>query len=133
MFWNVKYMDEFSISIYRRVWDAQVTHRYLEYPFPAWFFGFLAGWQELADHKNMMIGELQAEAWPPNGQTIPNTSLAEQNKSMNAQRLKGVFRYGEATGMRQINLWGAEYWYYRLKVLHDPSLWNVAKQEFGKQ
>jgi hypothetical protein len=125
--------DEFSISIYRRVWDAGVTHRYLEYPFPAWFYGFLAGWQELADHKNMMIGELQAEAWPPHGQLITNTSLTEQNKSMNAQRLKDVFQYGKATGMKQINLWGAEYWYYRLEVLHDPSLWNVAKQEFGQQ
>lgn len=122
--------DGFSISIYRRVWDANVTHRYLEYPFPAWFYAFLAGWQELADHKNMMIGELQAEAWPPHGQTITETPLSEQNKSINAQRLKDVFQYGKATGMKQINLWGAEYWYYRKQVLHDPSLWNVAKQEF---
>ena len=125
--------DEFSISIYRRVWDANVTHRYLEYPFPAWFYAFLGGWQELADHRNMMVGELQAEAWPPHGQTIPETSLAEQNKSINAQRLRDIFQYGKATGMRQVNLWGAEYWYYRLTVLHDPSLWNVAKQEFGQQ
>ncbi|HTB49030.1 MAG TPA: beta-galactosidase [Verrucomicrobiae bacterium] len=123
--------DEFSISIYRRVWDAGVTHRYLEYPFPAWYYAFLAGWQKLADHKDMMIGELQAEAWPPNGQTIPETSLAEQNKSMNAQRLQATFNFGKATGMKSIDLWGAEYWYYRAQVLHDPSLWNVAKQEFS--
>jgi hypothetical protein len=123
--------NEFSISIYRRVWDASVTHRYLEYPFPAWFYAFLAGWQELADHRNMMVGELQAEAWAPNSKTIPEISLAEQNKSMNAQRLQGVFQYGKATGMRSIDLWGAEYWYYRLEILHDPSLWNVAKEEFG--
>jgi hypothetical protein len=122
--------SEFSISIYRRVWDAGVTHRYLEYPFPAWYYAFLAGWQKLADHKDMMIGELQAEAWAPNSKTIPEISLAEQNKSINAQRLKGVFNYGKATGMRSIDLWGAEYWYYRMTVLHDPSLWNVAKQEF---
>ena len=122
--------DEFSISIYRRVWDATVTHRYLEYPYPAWYYGFLAGWQKLADHKDMMIGELQAEAWAPDGKSITQISLAEQNKSINAQRLKGVFNYGKATGMRSIDLWGAEYWYYRLTILHDPSLWNVAKQEF---
>jgi hypothetical protein len=125
--------NEFSISIYRRVWDAGVTHRYLEYPYPAWYYAFLAGWQKLADHKDMMIGELQAEAWAPNGKTIPETSLAEQNKSINAQRLQGVFNYGKATGMRSIDMWGAEYWYYRMVVLHDPSLWNVAKQEFKQQ
>ncbi len=122
--------DEFSISVYKRVWDANFSHRYLEYPQPAWFYGFLAGTQKIFLHKDMMIGELQAEAWPPRGQTIQNTSLAEQNKSLNAKRLKDRFQYGRATGMRQIYLWGAEYWYYRLVKLDDPSLWNVAKQEF---
>jgi hypothetical protein len=125
--------NEFSISVYRRVWDAAFTHRYLEYPFPAWYYGFLAGWQKLADHKDMMIGELQAEAWAPHGQSVTQISLAEQNKSINAKRLQDVFNYGRATGMRSIDLWGAEYWYYRLSVLHDPTLWNVAKQEFNNQ
>ncbi len=122
--------DEFSISVYKRIWDAGVTGRYLEYPFPAWFYGFLAGTQKLFNHRDMMVAELQAEAWPPNGQTIQQTSLAEQNKSINAKRLRDRFSYGQATGMRQVELWGAEYWYYRLVVLHDPSLWNIAQQEF---
>ena len=125
--------DEFSISVYKRVWDAAFTHRYVEYPYPAWYYGFLAGIQKIVTGKNMMIGELQAEAWPSRGQTIQNTSLAEQNKSLNAQRLKDRFGYGRATGMRQMELWGGEYWYYRLVKLHDPSLWNVAKQEFSNQ
>lgn len=124
--------DEFSISVYKRVWDAAVTHRYVEYPYPAWYYGFLAGLQKMVTGKNMMIGELQAEAWPPRGQTIQQTSLAEQNKSLNAQRLRDRFGYGRATGMRQMELWGAEYWYYRLVKLHDPSLWNVAQAEFQR-
>jgi hypothetical protein len=124
--------SEFSISIYRRVWDAAFTHRYLEYPYPAWYYAFVAGVEKIVDHRNTMIGELQAEPWPPHGQTITQTSLAEQNKSMNAARLKSMFQYGKATGMRSIDLWGAEYWYYRLVVLHDPSVWNVAKQEFAQ-
>lgn len=125
--------DMFSISVYKRVWDAGVTHRYLEYPFPAWYYGFVAGVQKMVTGKDMIIGELQAEAWPPRGQTIPQTSLAEQNKSMNAVMLADRFDYGKATGMRGIYMWGAEYWYYRMVVLHDPSLWNVAKQEFARQ
>ncbi len=124
--------DIFSISIYKRVWDAGVTRRYLEYPFPAWFYGFLAGAQKIFLHKDMIIAELQAEAWPPLGQEIPKTSLDEQNKSINAKRLKDRFEYGNATGMRTIIYWGGEYWYYRKQILNDPSLWNVAKQEFMK-
>jgi hypothetical protein len=123
--------DGFGISVYKRVWDAALTHRYLEYPFPAWYYGFVAGLQKIVTHKDMMIDELQAEAWTPHGQTIQQTSLDEQNKSLNAVRLKARFQYGRATGMRQIDLWGAEYWYYRSVVLHDPSLWNVARQEFS--
>lgn len=122
--------DEFSISVYKRVWDAGFTHRYLEYPFPAWYYAFLAGLQKIVTGKDMVIGELQAEAWPPNGQGIANISLAEQNKSLDAQRLKDRFAYGKATGMKTIDMWGAEYWYYRLIKLHDPSLWNVAKTEY---
>ena len=121
---------EFGISVYLRIWDAGVTHRYLEYPLPPWYYGFLAGVQKIFLHKDMAIDELQTEAWPPNGQQIPQISLVEQNKSFNAQRMQRAIDFGKATGMKTINLWGAEYWYYRQQVLHDPSLWNVAKKEF---
>lgn len=123
--------DKFSISVYKRVWDAGVTHRYLEYPFPAWYYGYIAGVQKIFLDKDMMIGELQAEAWAPQGKQLQNISLEEQNKSLNAKRLDDRIEYGEATGMREIYLWGAEYWYFRLKVLDDPSLWNVAKKHFS--
>ncbi|MCA9326299.1 beta-galactosidase [Candidatus Saccharibacteria bacterium] len=123
--------DEFSVSVYKRVWDAGVTHRYLEYPFPAWYYGFLAGVQKLTRGKPMRIAELQAEAWPPHGQPIAEVSLTEQNKSMNAARLKARFDYGRGSGLKRVDLWGGEYWYYRLVKLQDPSLWNVAKQEFS--
>lgn len=122
--------DEFSISIYKRVWDAGVSKRYLEYPFPAWFYGYIAGVQMLYSDRNMILGELQGEAWPPHGKPIPQVSLDEQNKSINAKRLADRFKFGEATGMREIYLWGGEYWYYRKAILNDPSLWNVAKEEF---
>ncbi len=122
--------DKFSISVYKRVWDAGVTKRYLEYPFPAWFYGYIAGVQKIFNQRDMMIGELQAEAWAPNGNQLQEISIEEQNKSMNAKRFEDRIAYGEATGMRQIYLWGAEYWYYRLHVLDDPSLWNVAQKHF---
>ena len=122
--------EEFGISVYKRVWDAKLTHNYLEYPIPAWYYAFLAGSQKILTGKDMIIHELQAEAWPPHGQTMAETSLEEQNKSFNAQRFKDRVKYGEGTGMREIYLWGGEYWYYRLTVLHDDSLWNVAKEAF---
>ncbi len=124
--------DEFGISVYKRVWDKTLTKRYFEYPFPAWFYGFLAGAGELVTGKDMIIHELQAESWLPEGFNMRTASLEEQNKSLDATRLKNRFEYGRATGMRTIDLWGAEWWYFRKVKLNDPSLWNVAEQEFQK-
>jgi len=120
--------DEFAISVYKRVWDATITHRYFEYPLPSWFYASLAGWEELLSGKDMIIHELQAEPWTPKGQDITQTSVKEQYKSMNPKRLKDRIKYGENTGMRTIDLWGAEWWYYMKVQKHDPGTWNVVKQ-----
>jgi hypothetical protein len=119
--------DEFAISVYKRVWDATFTHRYFEYPLPAWFYASLAGSEELLSGKDMIIHELQAEPWTPKGLQITQTSVKEQHKSMDAKRLKARIQYGEATGMRTIDLWGAEWWYYMKVKQGDPSEWNTVK------
>jgi hypothetical protein len=119
--------DEYAISVYKRVWDSNFTHRYFEYPLPPWFYGALAGYEELWSGKNMIIHELQAEPWAPNGQQITQLSTKEMAKSMNATILKKRIAYGEDTGMRTIYLWGAEWWYWMKVHNHDPSDWNVVK------
>lgn len=125
--------DKFAVSVYKRVWDTTITNRYVEYPFPAWFYGFLAGGGKLLTGKDLQIHELQAEPWPPNGQGISKTSLEEQSKSLDADRLRHRFEYGRATGIKRMDLWGSEYWYYRKQVLNDPSVWNVAREAYRQQ
>lgn len=122
--------DEFGISIYKRVWDKTITKRYFEYPFPAWFYGFLAGAGKIVTGKDMIIHELQAEPWAPTETKL--ASLAEQDKSLDARRLRQRFRYGEATGMREMYLWGAEWWYWRKAKHNDDGVWNVAKEEIHR-
>lgn len=124
--------DTFGVSIYKRVWDSGLSKRYLEYPQPAWYYAFMAGFQKIATGRDMIVHEMQAEAWAPNGKQLTETSLAEQNKSLDAERLTDRFTYGRATGMRSIYMWGAEYWYYRQQVLHDPSLMNAARDGYSK-
>lgn len=120
--------DQFGISVYKRVWDATVTKRYFEYPLPAWFYGSLAGWGEILTGKDMIIHELQAEPWTPNGLEIPQTSVNEQFRSMNAERMKDRIKYATDTGMREINLWGAEWWYWLMAAKDDDSVWVVVKE-----
>ncbi len=124
--------DQFGVSVYKRVWDKTITHRYFEYPFPAWYYAFFAGAGELVTGKDMIIHELQAEPWMPPSFDLNTSPISEQDKSMNAERLRNRIQYGEATGMKTIDLWGAEWWYARKVKNNDPSLWNVAKQEVQK-
>lgn len=122
--------DEFGISIYKRVWDKTITKRYFEYPFPAWFYGFLAGAGKIVTGKDMIIHELQAEPWAPTETKL--ASLTEQDKSIDPKRLRQRFRYGEATGMREMYLWGAEWWYWRKVKHNDSGVWDVARDEINR-
>jgi hypothetical protein len=124
--------DQFAISVYKRVWDSTITHRYFEYPLPAKFYASLAGAEELISGKDMIIHELQSEPWTPNGKQITEISVSEMYKSMNPHRLKDRINYGEATGMRTIDLWGAEWWYYMKVKQNDPGVWNAVKQAVQK-
>lgn len=120
--------DQYAISVYKRVWDSFITKRYFEYPLPPWFYGALAGTGELVSGRSMIIHELQAEPWGPNFQQITEISVEEMFKSMNAERLKKRIEYGKETGMRTVDLWGAEWWYWLKEVKGDPSVWNVVKE-----
>lgn len=127
--------DEFAVSVYKRVWDKTLTKRYVEYPFPAWFYASLAGGGELLTGKNLFIHELQTEAWMPDtGEFHMNdiNSIPEQNKSLNDVRLKNRIRYGEATGMRTMDLWGVEWWYWQKVKADKPQLWDTAKAEIQR-
>ncbi len=124
--------DISGVSIYKRVWDKTITKRYFEYPFPAWFYAFLAGGTKIITGKDLIVHELQAEPWGPN-KGIKEISIEEQNKSLSPERLRDRIRYGKATGMREIDLWGVEMWYWRKVKLHDDSLWETGKQTIREQ
>lgn len=119
--------DIIGASIYKRVWDKTVTKRYFEYPFPPWFYAFLAGGAELTTGRNTFIHEMQTEAWAPVG--MKDASIEEQDKSLAAEDLAARIQYGVDTGMRTIDLWGVEWWYWRKVKLHDPSLWDAGRDK----
>lgn len=119
--------DQVGVSVYKRVFDKTITHRYFEYPFPSWYYSWRAGMTEIATGKSSMLHELQAEPWPP--MPVPEASIAEQNKSMDAKRLSERISYGKDTGFRDIDLWGGEWWYWRKMKFNDPSLWDTVKRD----
>lgn len=124
--------DEYGVAVYKRVWDQNLTFRYFEYPYPSWFYGSLAGFGEIISGKPLYIHELQTEPWlPPDKGFKMNDikSIPEQNKSLDAKRLAERFDYAEATGLRTIDTWGGEWWYWRKTKANDSSLWDVAREK----
>lgn len=125
--------DKFGVSVYKRVWDKTITKRYFEYPLPAWFYGALGGYGKILTGKDLIIHELQTEAWLPESKGFKMNDIAsipEQNKSLDATRLQQRLDYAKDTGMREIYVWGVEWWYWQKEVANKPDLWNTAKQQF---
>jgi len=123
--------DTFAVSVYKRVWDKTLTKRYFEYPFPAWFYGSLAGWGKIFTGRDLYIHELQTEAWLADGYYMKDAPIDELYKSLNPDRLKNRIKYGEATGMKTIDLWGVEWWYQMKTKRNAPELWEAAKQSIA--
>lgn len=123
--------DEYGVSVYKRVFDSNVTNNYLEYPFPAWYYGGRAGMTELLTGRSSMLHELQAEPWTPTD--MKTSSIEEQNKSMDEKRLIERIDYARRTGFTTIDFWGGEWWYWRKIKFNDPSLWNVVKQDIKNE
>lgn len=115
--------DLFGTTLYRVVWN-KVTG-YWNYDWlPAIFYRLklkFAG--RMAD--TAFVTELQAEPWLPNG-TVMNTSLAEQYKSMNLQRLQTNIAYSQNLGMSRAYLWGAEWWLW-LKSQGESQIYDYIK------
>lgn len=120
--------DIVGMSVYRRVWNTNIYQGYFNYPLPSWYYAGLAGLQKIFTGKDSVLHEMQMEPWPPHGKSILETSREEQDKSMSANDFANRVRFAEQTGLRTIDLWGAEWWYYRKVVLHDSSVWDAAQQ-----
>ncbi len=120
--------DKVAASIYKRVWDKTIFKRYFEYPYPAWFYGFLAGITELTTGRDSMIHELQTEAWLPEEYDMRDAPISELYKTFGPKRVKDRIEYGVATGIRTIDIWGVEWWYQMKTQRNAPELWNTAKE-----
>jgi len=124
--------DKFGVSVYKRVWDKTITKKYFEYPFPAWFYGFLAGGGKILTGKDLFIHELQTEAWLPTGFSMKDAPIDELYKSLNPERLERRIEYGYNTGMKTMDLWGVEWWYQMKTKRNAPEIWDTAKEELAK-
>lgn len=126
--------DKVGAAVYKRVWDKTITKRNYEYPFPPWFYSFLAGGTELTTGRESIIHELQTESWLAEdlGYDMSDAPLQELYKTFGPDDVGPRLKYGVDTGIRDIDLWGVEWWYQLKEKRNAPEIWNTAIEELQK-
>jgi hypothetical protein len=110
--------DIVGFSYYRILYGAGSYHHALHFPF--WDKIRAAG-VFLHHRRRCFIHELQLEPWGP--AAIWEMTIPEQDKSMSPEHIRTNIRLGNKAKLPPLDLWGGEWWYWRLKAVHDPSIW----------
>lgn len=77
----------------------------------------------LLKRRPVFIHELQLEPWGPDA--IWKMSAKEQDKSMGPEQIARSVRLAQKTGIYPIDLWGGEWWYWRLHHGKDATIWQA--------
>lgn len=84
----------------------------------------------LIKRRPVHIHELQLEPWGP--QAIWKMSIAEQDKSMSPAHIRKNLRLAQKTKLYPIDLWGGEWWYWRLTRHKDQSISTTVQQGIAR-
>jgi len=122
---EVKIGDIFGVSLYRVVYNSWFG--YIRYPFPESMYKLKAKLTGLPADK-IMIMELQAEPWVPQGKMI-HLSADEINKTMSLRQLQANLQYAIDLDFSRTYVWGAEWWYWQKKY-GNPGYWQIAAKIF---
>lgn len=76
----------------------------------------------------VIIAELQAEAWHQDNITLRQMTPAQNNDSLSLNQLKKNIEFARRTGLSEIYLWGAEWWYFLKVEKEQPDYWAVAQE-----
>ncbi len=117
--------DVLGFSVYRVTWDKLVG--YFRYPLPPDFYR-LRAWLVGPAADAVIISELQAEPWFP--EAIQNRAPSEWAGEFTPEDLRDNVDFAAETGVEEVDLWGAEWWYF-LSKNGEPRLWEEAKRMFA--
>ncbi len=81
---------------------------------------------KLLKQRPVFVHELQLEPWGP--RDIWQMPASEQDRSMGPAGIARSVRLARKTRLSPIDLWGGEWWYWRLEVHHDPTIWQAVQQ-----
>ena len=122
-----QYGDIVGVTMYRKAYFSQF-HGYLVYPLTPVFYWRKAQIIQKFFHREVIPVEVQAEPWGP--KLLYDTSVEEQQKTMNPEQFKNTVEFAKRTGFKEFYLWGGEWWYWMKVKQNDSRIWDQAKSLF---
>ena len=111
--------DIVGFSFYHTLYRNGGYHQSLMFP---WVHRFRKLLIQILHRRPVFIHELQLEPWGP--ANIWEMSIEEQAKSMNPQQIAKNIQLAQAIKAGPIDLWGGEWWYWRL-LQGDDTIWQA--------
>jgi hypothetical protein len=102
--------DLIGFSYYHIAWNGTLQ-RYSTTGHSAFVHRLRASVIRLFLRRRSFIHELQCEPWAP--KAIWEVPVEEQEKSMGVQQIVRSITKAKRTGLQPIDIWGAEWWYWR--------------------
>jgi len=116
--------DIFGSTMYREVISPRFGH--WKYPMgPNFFKAKRLLIRLFAQQENAIVIELQGEPWIRGWTT--SAPLDIQLASMNAEKLADNVSFAKKTGMKEVYIWGVEWWYWLKVNQNNSTLWDQAK------
>ncbi len=112
--------DIVGFSFYQVIY---ANGQYTRGPRKPWIDRWRARLIRLLWRRPAFIHELQMEPWGP--KAIWEMTLDQQNESMDPAQLRTNFAQARQTHLTPIDLWGGEWYYWRLKTFNDPTIWQA--------
>jgi hypothetical protein len=116
--------DVVGFSYYQVLYSAQKQGYTTAFHNP-WLHRCRAALIRLLHDKPSFVHELQLEPWGPTA--IWKMPIDEQDKSMGESQIKKNLSLAKRVGSAPIDLWGAEWWYWRLKNHDDTTIWEAVQ------
>jgi hypothetical protein len=94
---------------------------------PVWSYSLRAWLTKTLLGRQCFIHELQLEPW--GNKPIWEMAVGQQDQSMGTKHIKQNLAFAKQTGLYPIDLWGAEWWYWRKTKLKDEHIWQTVAKE----
>lgn len=122
--WRRPYPDQYAMSLYRITINKRGSYAYSRRP--PYFYKLRADLIKILRRKPLFIHELQAEPWL--AKSITQTSVDEQLERMSARQIQENISFALGTGLRPIDLWGLEWWYWLRETQGNSDAWEAVKK-----